>query len=100
MAQHQVVLSWIAPTTGAAVVSYDVKRALAPGGVIGAYTSIASPEPTATTYTDLAVTTGVEYAYEVCSVNAAGESAPCPDVLVTVPLEVPAPPTGLTAVAS
>jgi hypothetical protein len=97
---HQVVLTWIAPTTGDAPTSYDVKRAPAPGGVIGTYVSIASPEPTATTYTDLTVVGGQEYAYEVASVNSAGESAPCADILVTVPLGDPNPPSGLTAVAS
>lgn len=97
---HQVVLNWQAPTTGDPVVSYDVKRALAPNGVIGTFVSIANPEPTTTTYTDLAVTAGVEYAYEVCSVNGSGESVPCASVLATIPLSVPNPPSGLAATAS
>ena len=97
---HSVVLTWVAPTIGDPVVSYDVKRAPAPGGVIGTYASIANPEPTATTYTDLAVTAGSEYAYEVCSVNASGESAPCASVLATIPLAVPQAPSALVAVAS
>lgn len=97
---HQVVLSWIAPTSGDPVVSYDVLRAPAPGGVVGTYVSIANPEPTATTYTDLAVVAGQEYAYEVKSRNAAGESTPCPSILVIIPLAVPNPPTGLTGIPS
>jgi hypothetical protein len=97
---HSVVLTWVAPTSGDPVTSYDVKRAPAPGGVIGAYASIASPEPTTTTYTDTAVVGGTEYAYEVCSVNSAGESVPCADILVTVPLAVPLPPTSLTGIPS
>jgi hypothetical protein len=97
---HQVILTWVAPTTGDPVVSYDVKRAPAPGGVIGTYVSIASPEPTTTSYIDTAVTAGSEYSYEVCSVNASGESVPCANVLATIPLAVPQPPTGLAAVAS
>jgi hypothetical protein len=92
---HSVVLTWIAPTAGDAVVSYDVKRAPASAGVIGTYASIANPEPTATTYTDTTVVAGNEYSYEVCSVNTAGESVPCSNVLVTIPVSVPNAPTGL-----
>jgi hypothetical protein len=97
---HQVILNWIAPVGGDPVVSYDVKRALAPAGVIGTYVSIANPEPTATTYTDTTVVAGTEYAYEVASVNASGESAPCADILVTIPLAIPNPPTGLVGTPS
>ena len=97
---HSVVLTWQAPTTGDPVVSYDVKRAPAPAGVVGTYVSIANPEPTTTTYTDLTVVAGQEYSYEVCSVNAAGESTPCPSVLATIPLAFPQAPTNLVAVAS
>jgi fibronectin type 3 domain-containing protein len=95
---HSVTLNWSAPTTGDPVVSYDVKRAPVTNGVVGAFASIASPEPTTTTYVDTAVVAGQEYAYEVCSVNASGESVPCPDVLATIPLAIPQPPTNLTAV--
>lgn len=97
---HQVSLSWTAPSGSDPVVSYDVKRAPAPGGVVGTYVSIASPEPTSTSYVDTTVTAGVEYSYEVCSVNSAGESVPCPNVVVTIPLAIPAPPTALQATAS
>jgi fibronectin type 3 domain-containing protein len=97
---HQVVLTWTAPTTGDAPTSYDVKRAPVTAGVVGTFASIASPEPTATTYTDTAVVAGQEYAYEVCSVNAAGESTPCPDITVTIPVSAPNPPTGLTGTPS
>lgn len=97
---HKAVLTWVAPVGGDPVVSYDVKRADAPGGVVGVYVSIANPEPTTTTYTDTTVVAGQEYSYEVCSVNAAGESAPCPSVLVTVPLGIPGAPTNLTGTAS
>lgn len=97
---HQVVLTWVAPTTGDPVASYDVKRAPAPGGIVGTYVSIASVTAPTTTYTDLTAAAGQEYSYEVCSVNAAGESAPCPSVLSTVPLAIPVAPSGLVAVAS
>ena len=97
---HQVVLNWIAPTAGDPPSSYDVKRAPVTAGVIGTYVSIASPEPTTTTYTDTTVVGGLSYAYEVASVNSVGESAPCADVVVTIPLAIPNPPTGLTGTAS
>lgn len=97
---HQVVLNWIAPASGDAPVSYNVKRAPAPSGVVGTFVQIANVPASSTTYTDTVVVAGQEYAYEVTSVNSAGESVPCPIVLATVPLAVPNPPTGLTAVAS
>jgi fibronectin type III domain protein len=98
---HSVILTWVAPTSGGAVVSYDVKRAPVTAGVVGTYASIASPEPTTTTYTDLGpFTEGAEYSYEVSSVNPNGESTPCPAVTATIPFSAPQPPTGLTAVAS
>lgn len=97
---HQVVLNWIAPASGDPVVSYDVKRALVSGGATGPFVSIANPQPTNTTFTDTSVVASQEYVYEVCSVNGAGESVPCPSVTVTVPLGVPQPPTALTGIAS
>lgn len=93
---HQVVLTWNAPTTGDPVVSYDVQRAPIVNGVVGTFASIANPEPTTTTYTDTAVVAGQKYAYQVASVNAAGESSPCPSIQVAVPLASPAPPTNLS----
>jgi len=97
---HSVVLTWVAPTSGDPVVSYDVQRAPAPAGVVGTYASIANPEPTTTTYTDTDVVAGQEYSYQVCSVNGSGESVPSANVLVTIPLAVPQAPTSLKAVAS
>lgn len=100
MAQHQVVLTWQAPVTSDPITSFDIRRAPAPAGVVGTYVSIASvPFPTLT-YTDTNVTAGAEFSYEVSSVNASGESTPCPSVLATVPLAAPQPPTNLAAVAS
>jgi hypothetical protein len=97
---HQVVLNWVAPSTGDAPTSYNVLRALVTGGTVGTYASIASvPAPTVT-YTDTTVVGGDSYSYEVESVNADGSSAPCPAITVTVPLAAPNPPTGLTGIAS
>lgn len=98
---HSVILTWIPPTSGGTVVSYDVKRAPVVAGVTGTYASIASPEPTAATYTDIGpFVEGNQYSYDVSSVNSAGESAPCTAVTVTIPFSLPQPPTGLSAVAS
>jgi hypothetical protein len=92
---HSVLLTWVAPATGDPVATYDVKRASVTAGVVGTFVSIANPEPSATTYVDTTVVAGQEYSYEVASVNASGESVPCTAILVTIPLAVPNPPTGL-----
>lgn len=63
----QVSLSWNA-SAGAA--SYHVKRSTTNGGPFN--TTLASP--TATTYSDTAVTNGTTYYYVVSAVNTAGES--------------------------
>jgi|ERR1700677_63381 len=98
---HSVALTWTPPTAGGTVVSYDVKRAPVTAGVIGTYASIASPEPTAATYTDLGpFVEGNQYSYDVSSVNSAGESAPCTAVTVTIPFSLPDAPTNLVATAS
>lgn len=97
---HKVILTWTAPTVGDPPVSYDVKRATVTNKVAGPFVSIASPEPTATTYEDDTVVAGGDYQYEVSSVNAAGESSPCPDVEVVIPLGIPNPPTALIGTAS
>lgn len=98
---HKVVLTWTAPATGSTVSSYDVQRAPVTSGVVGAFTSIASPEPTTTTFTDNGpFVEGQSYEYQVSSVNPAGESSPCPEVTVTIPFSVPASPTALVATAS
>lgn len=94
---HQVLLAWVAPT-GDAPSSYDVQRAAVVNGSVGSFASIANP--TAPTYTDLNVTAGASYEYRVASVNASGESSFLTSQVVIVPLAIPGPPTGLTAVAS
>lgn len=95
---HSVTLTWSAPAGGAAVATYDVQRALVTGGVVGAFASIANPEPSATTYIDLGpFVEGATYEYQVSSVNPAGESTPCPAVTATIPFSVPGTPTGLVA---
>lgn len=96
---HSVVLVWTAPVGGDPVVSYDVQRAPVVNGVVGAFISIANPEPTGTTYTDAsaALQSGDVFEYQVLSVNSAGESVPCPEVTVTIPFSKPNAPTNLVA---
>ena len=72
----QVSLTWNV-STGAT--SYQVKRATTTGGPFP--TTLASP--TATNYTDSAVTNGTAYFYVVSAVNAAGASANSAQVTAT-----------------
>ncbi len=87
----QVGLSWSA-SSGAT--SYNVGRSTTSGGP---YTTIASP--TATTYTDTAVTNGTTYYYVVAAVNSAGTSANSSQVSATPQLAVPPVPTNVVASA-
>lgn len=66
-----VNLSWTVPFDGgSAITAYNVYR----GTSAGAETPLATVT-TGTTYTDLAVTSGTTYYYEVSAVNADGEGA-------------------------
>lgn len=95
MAQHQVILNWVASTD--AVAGYNVYRGTNPPGNEGA-TPINSALITGVTYTDTAVTAGEKVDYVVTAVSASGvESVHSNEVSATVPLS---PPSGLTAVAS
>lgn len=92
---HQVSLTWSEPSTSDPASSFNIHRAAAQAGpfaVIGSATAL--------TYTDTAVVAGTTYWYEVTAVNSAGESGPSNEVSATVPLLVPAAPSGLTATAS
>lgn len=94
---HSVKLTWNAPSAGSTVASYDVQRAVTNTTPL-VYASIASPEPTATTYTDNGpFVEGQTYSYQVCSVNPSGESTPCPAVTARIPFSVPDAPTNLVA---
>jgi fibronectin type 3 domain-containing protein len=92
----QASLTWSA-STGAT--TYNVKRATTSGGP---YTQIASP--TATSYTNTALTNGTTYYYVVSAVDSAGESANSAQVSAkpvapVTPVVIPATPTGLAATA-
>jgi fibronectin type 3 domain-containing protein len=89
----QVSLTW---TASAGATSYHVKRATTSGGP---YTQISAP--TATNFTDSALTNGTTYYYVVSALNAAGESANSSqsNATPTAPATPPAAPTGLQAIA-
>ena len=92
---HQIVLNWAENSPSDPASSYNVHRATASAGpfaVVGSATLL--------TYTDTAVVAGTTYWYEVTAVNSVGESGPSNEVSATVPLLVPAAPSGLTATAS
>ena len=87
----QVGLSWSA-SSGAT--SYNVGRSTTSGGP---YTTIASP--TATSYTDTAVSNGTTYYYVVAAANSAGTSGNSSQVSATPQLAVPPVPTNVVASA-
>jgi hypothetical protein len=75
---HDVDLSWNASPTSS--VTYSLYRAT--GGA--AYVPLATALTT-TRYTDLNVSSGTTYAYQVTAVNSAGESPPSTSVTLTIP---------------
>ncbi len=92
----QVALSWPA---SAAASGYSVQRGLESGGP---YVAVACPA--STSYTDIGVVNGTQYAYVVTAAfvsgpNAGGASAPSPEALATPRAVLPSPPSGLTAAA-
>jgi hypothetical protein len=93
-ASQTVVLTWPA-LAGAS--NYTVQRAQSAGGPYTTLGTACTPG-----YTDLAVTNGIPYYYEVTAVNASGQSgAPSNPLMVTpgVTAAAPGAPTGLTATA-
>ena len=89
----QVTLVWQA---SAGATSYQVKRGLSSGGP---FVLVASPATPA--YTDTGLVNGTAYFYVVVAVNSAGASANSISVTVTPAqaVQIPAAPTGLSAVA-
>ena len=88
----QVKLNW---TISFGAASYNVKRANVSGGP---YSAIANY--TAVTFTDTAVTNGVNYYYVVSAVNPNGESTNSIEVrAIPVAPVLPPPPAGLAALA-
>jgi titin len=65
----------------------------------GAFVTLGTVGANATGYTDATVVEGVTYGYRVSACNAMGNSMPTATASVLVPVSVPTPATGLTAVA-
>lgn len=67
----RVALSWTTPSNGgSALTGYNIYR----GTAAGSEALLASVGPTATVYTDTAVSRGTTYYYEVTATNSVGES--------------------------
>lgn len=65
---HNITLTWSAPTTGGAVVTYNVLR----GTSSGTETQLATVNAPTTTYVDSTGTGGLTYFYEVTATNSGG----------------------------
>lgn len=87
----QVTLSWSA-STGAT--SYNIYRATTSGGEGNTvYKNV-----TANSYTDIGLTNGITYYYQISAANGVGQSGKSGEVSAT-PQSAPATPTGVTATA-
>jgi hypothetical protein len=82
--QHQIDLSWDAPSSSAdPVAGYNVYRSTDGGG---SFTKLNSSPESQVDYTDSAVQSGTTYEYEIKSVDASGvESGPSNQINLTVP---------------
>lgn len=101
---HSVSLSWTqavipagatcpAGSGSTAVTANTVYRGTTTGGETS-LTVLATP---ATAYTDLAVTAGTTYFYQVTATNCASESGKSNEITATIPNPLPPnPPSGLT----
>lgn len=92
---HSVTLTWAEVSPSDPATSFNVHRATASAGPFAVIGS-----PSVLTFIDSTVSAGITYWYEVTSVNSAGESGPSNEVNVTIPVSLPAVPTGLVAVAA
>ena len=87
----QVALSW---TVSAGAAGYYVKRSTASSGP---FTQISAPS--AADYTDMGLTNGTKYYYEVSAYNSVGQSADSADASATPGMPAPPAPSDLGAVA-
>jgi hypothetical protein len=92
------VLNWTAPAQPS-VASYTVSRATVTGGVVGAYSNIATGI-TALTYTDTTGTAGLTYSYEVTAVGATGTGGADGNSAASVPAQASVPAAAFAALAS
>jgi Zn-dependent protease len=89
----QVVLSWLAPANegSSPVTGYNLYRASAAGGPFALLAATASPG-----YTDVGLSNGQSYWYEVSALNSLGEGNLTP-AMAAIPFTSPSVPTGLAA---
>lgn len=90
---HSIVLTWSPPTTGGAVVTYNVKRSTATGTEI-TIGSVAAP---IVTYSDTTGTGGTTYFYVITAVNSGGEGPASNEVSATFLAQIPGAPGSLAA---
>src|SRR5271154_819225 len=104
-ASGSVALSWTAPSTGTAPITYSVFRSTT--SATAGFSPVASGTGlTATTFTDAGLANGTVYYYKVTATNAVAESgfsnvvSAMPAATVAPAPTLPGAPTGLTAIAS
>lgn len=99
-AGHNITLTWAAPSSGAAAVTYNVKR----GTTSGNEATIGTTTAPTTTYVDSTGVAGTKYFYVVTAVNPQAsptESAPSNEASATfLPLAAPGTPGSLGVVAN
>jgi fibronectin type 3 domain-containing protein len=89
----QVALAWTPPASngGSSITGYRIYRGTTPGAA-----SLVATIGLVTTYTDVALTNGTTYYYQVAASNAAGVGARSTEVSAK-PATVPGPPRNVTA---
>jgi len=92
---HSITLTWSAPTSGGAPVTYNVLR----GTSSGTETQIATVAAPLVTYSDTSGVGGVTYFYEISATNSGGTGPVSNEVSATFLVQAPGAPVGLTAVS-
>ncbi len=95
----QINLSWTASTDNVGVTGYQIQRCQ--GASCTAFTQIAAPAGTGTTYIDTGLSPSTSYSYEIIATDAAGNlSSPSNVGTATTLAGPPAAPSGLAATAA
>jgi hypothetical protein len=93
---HNITLTWTAPASGGAPVTYNVLRGLS----TGTETQLATVAAPTLTYVDSSGTGGVKYFYEVSATNTGGTGPVSNEVSATFLVSAPGAPAGLAATAN
>lgn len=93
---HNITLTWSAPATGGAVVTYNVLR----GTSSGTETQLATVSAPTTTYVDSTGVGGVKYFYEVSGTNTGGTGPVSNEVSAVFLAAAPGAPQGLAAASN